>query len=145
MDAYQPAAMEPESNIAVNGTIDEWGNYIMKRGDEICIERDGVIENIQQNNPAITAVLVTADQETIGLVDWAAVGKSIGGSRHITSLDFHLDETILNPPDAQAFWGGLALNRSIENCWSFQTDIVTVQCRGSPFSMPSEIQSTWNQ
>lgn len=69
MDAYQPAAMESESNIAVNGTIDEWGNYIMKRGDEICIERDGVIENIQQNNPAITAVLVTADQETIGLVD----------------------------------------------------------------------------
>lgn len=52
--------MEPEqsSNAAGDVITDEWGKYIVKEEGIKYIDRDGVLENIQQNNPAITAVML---------------------------------------------------------------------------------------
>jgi hypothetical protein len=65
-----------------NAIINEWGEYIVKSEDIIRLEVDDalaiidvdhVLDSIQQNNPAITAVEVAG-----GVDDWRQAGKIIG-------------------------------------------------------------------
>jgi hypothetical protein len=102
--------MEPSFNSRRDVTTDDWGKYIVKWDDIIRIERDGVLENIKHQNPAIKAVDV--DWNTDDLIDWATAGKSIGTSNHISYLAVHIRE-IRDPYDVQAFFRGLAMNKSI--------------------------------
>jgi hypothetical protein len=53
------------------------------------------------------------DRDTIGEVDWAAAGKSIGNSGQILYLNVAIVE-IYDHSNIRAFFGGVALNRSIQ-------------------------------
>jgi hypothetical protein len=90
----------------------EWGNWV-KTNRLMRVDEDGVVENIQQNNPSITDVLIVIAEEFDGLVDWAAAGASIGSSNHMTNLNLMISE-ILNPLDMEAFFESLALNKCIK-------------------------------
>jgi hypothetical protein len=70
--------------------------------------------NIQRQNPAIAAVEVDMDRETDDLISLATAGQNIGASNHILYLAVCIGVgEIIDPPVAQAFFKGLALNRSI--------------------------------
>jgi hypothetical protein len=116
--------MKPSLNTAGNVIIDEWGKCVVKEEDTMCLDADGVLDSIQQNNPAITAVHIFLYKEEDSLlesdyaheynvnIDWAIAGRSIGSNEHITFLKLEIG--YLNQTDAEAFFGGLALNRSIQ-------------------------------
>lgn len=81
------STMEPSTNTTASAIIDEWGKYIVKDGDILRINKAGVLESIQKNNPAITAVKVKVDDDNDSddddlievdriEVDWDAAGKS---------------------------------------------------------------------
>jgi hypothetical protein len=105
--------MESSTNTG-NGTIDELCDwvYYKETDNSISMNKDGTVEHILQNNPAITDVEVHFAGED-GLFYWAAAGASIGSSKHITSLKLEIHE-LLDSLDMKAFFGGLALNRSVK-------------------------------
>jgi hypothetical protein len=65
-----------------NLIINKWGECIMKSEYIIRIDADDVLDNIQQNNPAITAVEVADDDG-----GWLPDGEIIGNSRHLQFLE----------------------------------------------------------
>eukprot|EP00956_Cyclotella_meneghiniana_P032182 scaffold87370_cov37-Cyclotella_meneghiniana.AAC.1 len=97
--------------------LDEWGNYIQRREDVLSINDDGVMEAIQNNNPAITAVRVDVgydDDEATEISDWGAVGRYLGSSRHVKHLNLEF-WGIIDSLDLKSFCDGLAINTSVES------------------------------
>eukprot|EP00956_Cyclotella_meneghiniana_P023076 scaffold44423_cov48-Cyclotella_meneghiniana.AAC.2 len=85
------------------------------------IDRPGVIEAIQNNNPAITSVRIDIDfpheeseRRTMGEVDWEVVGQCLAISQHVKCLHLFLADEVWSPDDMRAFCRGLNLNRSIK-------------------------------
>jgi hypothetical protein len=74
------------------------------------METDGVLNGIQQNNPAITAVHLDVFDEAVD--DWAAAGNCIGSNRYLRFLSLGMNA--MDRVHLEAFFGGLALNRSIQ-------------------------------
>ncbi|KAL7507497.1 hypothetical protein ACHAXN_004680 [Cyclotella atomus] len=82
--------MESSLNTTANSIINEWGEDIVKPEEIWRMEEDSVLDNIQQNNPAITAVKVNLDK-IVGVIDMAAAGQGVGGNTYITFLQLDLD------------------------------------------------------
>jgi hypothetical protein len=92
-----PFTMEPLTNTTASAIMDEWGKYIVKDEDIVRIDKVGVLENIQTNNPAISSVQVDFDHheywrnyDDLIEVDWDVAGKSIGASQAIKFLDLRV-------------------------------------------------------
>eukprot|EP00956_Cyclotella_meneghiniana_P021383 scaffold38911_cov36-Cyclotella_meneghiniana.AAC.1 len=107
--------------------LDEWGDYIQRKEDVIRIKDDGVLEAIQNNNPAITAVSVHVDEEDDDdISDWGAVGRHLGNTTHVKHLYLEFFE-IMNSLDLSSFCDGLAVNTSVESlqmqlCFTYNDD-----------------------
>lgn len=102
--------------------MNEWGEHTIDAEKIICIRNDGVIEAIQNNNPAITSIIVEAfdddsEDEEEGeffRVDWAAAGACLGYSETVKYLELKVDEYD-SSENIQIFCTGMVLNQSIEH------------------------------
>jgi hypothetical protein len=84
--------------------------------DEIDLRRHGVVDKLVEQDPTITAVIAdlnygeVVDGEAAGRsFDWKAAGKAVGASRFLKYLSVSNSSR-----QHQAFFAGLANNRSIE-------------------------------
>lgn len=104
--------------------FNEWGEYTGNK-DPVKLEGDGVIQNILDNNPAISSVRamlprprrrdpsVTSHTSLRSEVDWEVAGQCIAKSKHIKYLCWNYPDDCLDE-DLEVFAKGVALNRSIE-------------------------------
>lgn len=109
--------MDPSlDSAACDVFFDEWGECVVKDEDIMSVNTDGLLDGIQQNNPAISAVRVNfVIDNTVDDWDWAAAGNGIGSNRYLWFVYLRLDiREVMPHEDVQAFFGGLALNRSIQ-------------------------------
>jgi hypothetical protein len=105
--------MEPLNSTACDDIIDEWGKFVKEEDIFMCMETNGVLDGIRQNNPAITAVEVDSVDYYDANIVWAAAGNGIGSNRYLRFLCVRAGR-LTDLEDVQAFFGGLALNRSIQ-------------------------------
>ena len=92
-------------------TLNEWGGYIEKF--EAADLDNVVISKLQKNDPTVTAIRTNfASWEKD--IDWEVAGRAVGASVHLKhlSLGFYSAATV---DMMQAFFTGLAFNRSIES------------------------------
>jgi hypothetical protein len=81
----------------------------------VSLDTDGVLDSIEQNNPAITAVKVYLRRFDEDEKELANAGKIIGKNNRclrFLDLQLHVDRTF-NPAAVETFLEGLVLNRSI--------------------------------
>eukprot|EP00956_Cyclotella_meneghiniana_P033300 scaffold94953_cov58-Cyclotella_meneghiniana.AAC.2 len=113
--------MEIENNLegqpqqTYKGNLNEWGEYVGNQ-DNISIFSPGVIEAIQNNDPAIKSVFVSVnDDEDPDMVDWHAAGQCLGNSKYVTHLSLTIEPNdVWSADDKRDFCRGLNQNRSIE-------------------------------
>lgn len=103
--------------------MDEWGEYTIDAAENICIQSNGVIEAIQNNNPAIASILVEAfeenseeedEEDEIPRFDWAAAGACLGNSETVKHLELRVNE-FDSRQNVRIFCNGLVVNRSIQH------------------------------
>ena len=84
--------------------INEWGEYI-RSTERVDMADDGVIQNIENNNPAITYVYASLTSEAI---DWRAAERCIANSKYLKHLQLRCTAY------KHSFCKDLALNKSLE-------------------------------
>ena len=93
--------------------MDEWGKYVEILYDYnwIALEHDGVIEAIQNDDPAINAVVVGE----MDMIIEEEIGQYLGNSTHLKYLMMYDScRAFRSPENRRQFYEGLAASRSLK-------------------------------